>query len=120
MANKNQYTAKQFIDAIPGTGGIISAIAKRVGCDWQTARKYVTEYPTIAAAYEAECEAVSDMAESVLITSIKNGDTADAKWWLSRIRRGKFAERHELTGKDGESLPTIAYIRENRGGDESG
>lgn len=43
---KNLYTAAQFIEAIPGTGGIISAIAKRVGCDWITAKKYITELIT--------------------------------------------------------------------------
>lgn len=81
---KDLYTAAQFINAIPGTGGIISAIAKRVGCEWSTAKKYIETYPTIKAAYDNECEAVTDMAESVLITSIKNGDSADAKWWLTR------------------------------------
>jgi len=27
----NGYTAQQFIDKIPGSGGIISTIAKRIG-----------------------------------------------------------------------------------------
>jgi hypothetical protein len=34
---KNKYTAEQFIKAIPGTGGIISAIARKVDCEWNTA-----------------------------------------------------------------------------------
>ena len=29
----NGYTAQVFLEAIPGTGGIISAIARKVGCD---------------------------------------------------------------------------------------
>ena len=33
----NSYTAQTFIDAIPGTGGIVSAIARKVGCEWNTA-----------------------------------------------------------------------------------
>ena len=101
MSNKDQYTARTFIQAIPGSGGIISTIAKRVGCDWSTAKKYLTEYPTVARAYEDECEAVADLAESVLITSIRDGNTQDAKWYLARIRRGKYAERYEFTGEDG-------------------
>jgi len=31
---KNKYTAEQFIKAIPGTGGIISAIARKVDCEY--------------------------------------------------------------------------------------
>jgi len=98
------FTAAQFIKAIPGTGGIVTTIAKRVGCSWQTAKKYVTEYPTIAAAYKAECETVVDMAEGILLKSIKGGNTQDAKWLLARLRREKYAERHEVTGADGTHL----------------
>ena len=54
----NSYTAQTFIDAIPGTGGIVSAIARKVGCEWNTARKYIDNYPTVKAAYDAECEAM--------------------------------------------------------------
>ena len=46
MANAH-YTAKQFIEAIPGSGGIVSTIARRVGCNWYTAKKYIDNYPTV-------------------------------------------------------------------------
>jgi hypothetical protein len=95
------YKAQDFINAIPGSGGIVSTIAKRVGCTWKTAKSYIDGYPTVKAAYEDECEAVADLAESVLITSIRDGNTQDAKWYLARIRRGKYAERYEFTGEDG-------------------
>ena len=107
MAGKNWFTAQQFIDAIPGTAGIISAIARKVGCQWNTAQRYINDYPTIKKAYDNECESALDMAETVILKSIKDGDTGDAKWYLSRKgkRRG-FAERHELehTGKDGDVI----------------
>ena len=111
---KDLYSASKFIEAIPGSGGIISTIAERVGCEWSTAKKYIEKYPTIKAAYDDECESVSDFAESVIIQSIKSGDTQDAKWWLTRKRKEVFSERHEITGKDGSDL-TITYIKENRG-----
>lgn len=71
MANKDQYKAADFIAALPGTGGVITAIASRVGCDWITAKKYLTQYPTIKAAWEAEKESILDIAESVLHTNIQ-------------------------------------------------
>ena len=43
MAGSNQFTAKQFIKAIPGTGGIISALADKVGCGWHTAKRYIKD-----------------------------------------------------------------------------
>ena len=84
MAGGNgRYKAQDFIDAIPGTGGIISTIAKRVGCSWHTAKKYIREYPTIAKVYGDECEAITDLAELTIIKAIKDGDTHTAKWYLT-------------------------------------
>ena len=42
------------------------------------------------AAYDAECESMLDLAESTLLKNIKDGDTADAKWYLTKKgkRRG--------------------------------
>ena len=78
------YTAQQFIKAIPGTGGIISTIATRVGCAWHTAKKYVTEYATVKQAYDDECEKMMDLAESTVIKAIRDGDVGTAKWYLTR------------------------------------
>ena len=93
----NGYKASDFINAIPGSGGIITTIAGRVGCSWHTAKKYIETMPTVKAAYDDECESVLDMAEGVLLKGIKSGDTSDAKWYLSRKgkRRG-YADKLEL------------------------
>lgn len=108
-----KYKAQQFIDAIPGSGGIVATIAKRVGCEWNTAKSWIENYQTVKQAYQDECETVSDMAESVLLTKIRDGDEATAKWWLSRIRRGKFATRQEMTGADGDGLNVILHWGDN-------
>ena len=98
----SKYTAQTFVDAIPGTGGIISAIARKVGCDWKTADSWVHDFPTVKRAYDAECEAMLDLAESTVLKAIKDGDTSDAKWYLTKKgkRRG-YGDAVELTGKDG-------------------
>ncbi len=90
------YKAQDFINVIPGSGGIISTIAKRVGCDWKTAQRWIENHKTIKDAFDNECETVDDLAESQVIKSIQSGNTQDAKWWLSRRRSSKFAEKQEL------------------------
>ena len=93
------YTAAQFIAAIPGTGGIISTVASRVGCEWHTAKRYITGYATVAQAYADECAKVTDLAESVIIGSIKDKDVQTAKWYLTmkgRERGYVQSERHEV------------------------
>ena len=77
------YTAKQFVEAIPGTGGIMTAIAHRVGCDWHTARNFIDRHPSVRAAYDAECESVLDMAEAKTIEAIRDGDGQMIRYYLS-------------------------------------
>lgn len=107
-----RYRASDFIDAIPGSGGIISTIAKRVGCDWSTAKIAIDSTPTVKAAYDNECETVLDMAESVILKSIKDGDSGDAKWYLTRKGKDRgYVERQEMTGKDGGPIESEQKVK---------
>lgn len=105
MSN-NSYTTNQFIEAIKGSGGIVTTIAKRVGCAWFTARKFIDTHPTVLQAYNDEKEAITDMAVGTLMKSIKEGNTQDAKWWLARKRREEFGENLDLTS-GGEPIRII-------------
>ncbi len=110
----SKYKAQDFINVIPGSGGIVSSIARKVGCEWNTAKKWVTEKPTVAAVYDAECETVIDAAEGVVIGNIQAAvqiqqrarnegrprmvDSADAKWYLTKKgkHRGYVDSRQEI------------------------
>lgn len=113
----NGYTAQVFLEAIPGTGGIVSAIARKVGCDWNTAKKWIDTAPTVKRAYDAECEAMLDLAESAVLRNIKlaaqgEGDTADAKWYLTKKgKRRNYGDAVEVTGEGGGPVQTEIVIR---------
>lgn len=81
--NKPRYTPKTILKAINGSGGIVSTIAKKLGCSWSTAQKYVTLWEETRKAYKDEGELVLDLAEGTLITAIQGGDVQSAKWMLS-------------------------------------
>ena len=113
----SKYSAQDFITAIPGTGGIISAIARKVGCDWKTADSWVRDFPTVKRAYDAECEAMLDLAESTVLKNIKDGDTQDAKWYLTKKgkRRG-YGDAVEVTGEGGGAVTfRVIYERKRDG-----
>lgn len=97
MANRNQFKASEFIKAIPGTAGIIDSIAKKVGCDWHTAKKYIDEYPSVKDAYNDEVERVSDLAVTVVIKAIREGDVPTAKWYLTKKRKNEFGDVVDVT-----------------------
>ena len=101
----SKYSAAQFIKAIAGTGGIISAIAQTVGCDWHTARKYIDEMPTVNAAWRAERERINDKAKHNLINAIVEGDLQTSKWWVGVMDEEFIPKsRTEVTGKDGGAI----------------
>jgi len=118
-----RYKASQFIAAIPGSAGIISIITRRVGCDWNTTKKYVTQYPTVAAAYAAEIETPLDTAESVVIRNIQLAakqqqeadapvDSADAKWYLTMKGKNRgYSTRQEITGADGGPMQAEIIVK---------
>ena len=95
------YTAAQFIKAIPGSGGIITVIADRVGCDWATAKRYITNYSTVEQAYNNERNRIVDLAETKIISAINEGDIQTVKWYLSTIGKERgYTERqeHDVSG----------------------
>lgn len=99
------YKAQDFIDAIPGTGGIVTVLAERVGCAWHTAKKYVTEYATVNKAWEAECNKVTDRAIHNIVQAIYDGDLSMSKWW-AQLKHPDFIPKSktELMGEGGQPL----------------
>lgn len=105
QSGREKYTAQTFIDAIPGSAGIITTIAKRVGCDWHTAKKYIYGHSTVLEAYEDECQGMGDLAEVELYKLIKSGDLGAIKFYLAtKMKARGYVERTEVTGKDGGPL----------------
>jgi hypothetical protein len=101
----NTYTAEQFINAIPGTGGIKSQIAKKVGCHRGTAAKFIDNHPTVYRAWEDERFKISDIAQNQVIKAIMDGDIQTCKWWL-QLMDPEFVPvtRQEISGVDGEPI----------------
>ena len=132
MSKTNQFTAQEVIDAIQGTGGIVTAIARKLGCTWNTAHRYIENMPTVKAAYDAEVESTLDFAESLLMDNIRIArrfqtdnktvvDTSDAKWYLTKKgkRRG-YGDAVEVGGPGGgEVLLKVVYENKRPAGESA-
>ena len=95
-----RYTAAQFIEAMRGTGGIVSAIADRVGCTWHTAKAAIDRWPTVEHAWRDERAKITDKAQSNVIHAIvEDKDLAPSKWWLP-LMDDEFTpkEKREISG----------------------
>ena len=100
-----RYTAAQFIEAMEGTGGIISTIAARCGCAWNTARDAIDRWPTVKRAWENERAKVTDLAQRNVIKAIKDEDLPTSKWWL-QLMDPEFTpkEKREISGRIGADV----------------
>ena len=113
MGKSNHYSAELFIKAIPGTGGIISLIARKLDVDWHTVKKYIEEYATVKRAYEAEKEGITDLAEAGLIKAIRDGEFQAIKFYLTTKAKDRgYVERQQIehSGPDGNKLQLDVII----------
>jgi transposase-like protein len=53
------YTAAQVVEAVRGSGGFVSEVAKRLGCDRSTVYRHVARHATVRRAIEDERETMS-------------------------------------------------------------
>lgn len=84
-------------------------VARRLGCEWETAKRRIYNNKRLTALFLAEQERMNDVAEQVLLKSIQDGNTQDAKWWLARTRRDRFSERKEHSHSGQVSIVNVDW-----------
>lgn len=99
MASK--YTREIVTEAIADSYGIMSQIARRLGCAWSTAQRQVERWGETREAYQNERERILDLAESITVDKLKSGDFDAARWVLSRLGRdrGYGPDRPDVTAE---------------------
>jgi len=105
------YSESEVLAALQNSYGIVSRVAEKLSCNWNTAKKYIEMYPSCQQSFLDETERVLDLAESKIIKSINMDDVGTAKWLLST--KGKlrgYSERMEVSGKDGAAIETKNII----------
>ena len=106
------YSQKKFVTAIKGSGGIVSAIARKVGCTWYTAKKYIDENPDVARAYADEIESNLDIGETVIINNMKRGDSGDSKWYLTKKGKHRGYDQVETVHLEQTFRPDLSKLSE--------
>ena len=83
------YTAEQVEEAVKGSMGFMSKVAKKLGCDNKTAKRYVMKYEKSRDALESETEVIFDAAEGKLYEAILKGEAWAIKFLLSMKGQGR-------------------------------
>jgi len=114
---KHGYTAAEVVEAIKGSGGFVTAIARRLNCTARHVYNLIDKYETARDALFDEREAMRDMAEGELYKKIKEGDTTAIIFYLKTQGKSRgYAERQEHTGADGGPVRVeVVYSTETPG-----
>jgi hypothetical protein len=105
MAGKPKYGRKALREAIKGSRGIKTEVARALGCSRQTVDTYLKRYPDLEAQLVSERETLVDLAESKLAVLIEHLDVRAIMFALETLgkKRG-YTKRVEATGADGAPL----------------
>ncbi len=104
----HKVTKAQIKQALRKSGGIISQAAQKLGIARESLWERIQNHSDLKKVQEEAREAVTDMAESVIVKAIADGDIDTARWFLARIGKHRgYTERQEITGPDGGPLRII-------------
>ena len=79
---QRKVSNERFLAAIPGTGGLHTVIAKKLGIDRHTVSDYIKRDPMLAAAVAEEVESTLDKVESVFINACLGKDIQACMFYL--------------------------------------
>jgi predicted transcriptional regulator len=107
--SKCRYTAKEIIAAVRKNKGILTLVARELGCTRQTVHNYVKRYPTIAAAVQEERDSLLDLAEGKLFEQVNKGNMTAIIFTLKTLgkHRGYIERRDVDVTTGGEPLNII-------------
>ncbi len=106
-------TPEQLLPAIKGSNGVVSAVSRRLGIDWHSAKKFIEKYEETSQAFKNERESLLDKCEVTLMKLLasEDGNVAmrSAQFYLERLGRDRgFSPKSEIE-LSGEFAPKLIF-----------
>ena len=86
---KKHYRKGEILTAVKGSGGIVTTIAAKLGCDWHTAKANIDRYEETREAYRDELETGLDLVEGKAFEQARGGDGAMIRFILATKGRAR-------------------------------
>lgn len=108
-------TAQEAIEAAQGSKGIITVIARKLGCSRSHVYNLMKMFPDFAVAIKDERESMKDFAESKLYQQVDNGNMTAIIFYLKTQAKDRgYIERQEHSGPDGGPMEIAALTPAQR------
>jgi hypothetical protein len=114
------HSEAEFIEAVPGSYGILTNIAKRIGCDQHTVLTAKKRYSAFRKALIVEELALKDLGEGQLIENLKKGDIVTCIFFNKTKNRDRGYEEKARVGIQGDMSFTFKWEGEGGGKGKKG
>ena len=97
-----KVSKEKFLEALKGTMGIQTVIARKLGINRATVADYLKNDQELQDAFQQEKESALDLAESKLLQGINDGDAECIRFYLRTVGKSRgYTERveQELSSK---------------------
>jgi hypothetical protein len=103
------YTEQDFLDAIKGSGGYVTEIARRLGCSRTTVYNSYERWPDLREAVLDEKEGLKDLAENELFRQIAGGNTTAVIFYLKTQAKDRgYIERQQYEHSGGIDVSKLS------------
>lgn len=115
---KSAISIQHLEEALRKSGGLCAGAAQLLGVTRQAVSRRVQKSPKLQAVIKEVEESSLDLGESKLLQAMNKGNMAAIIFYLKTKGKSRgYVERSEVTGKDGNDLPTgtqiILYMPDN-------
>ncbi|MGI5102830.1 hypothetical protein [Treponema vincentii] len=86
---KKHYRKGEILTAVKGSGGIVTTIAAKLGCDWHTAKANIDLHEETREAYRDELETGLDLVEGKAFEQARGGDGVMIRFILATKGRAR-------------------------------
>lgn len=108
---KKLYRKTDILEAIKGSGGIVTTVALALNCDWHTAKANIDLYEETREAFSGELETGLDLVEGKAYAQAKNGDSAMIRFILATKGRNRgYGETPPITAETAEDTELTINI----------
>lgn len=89
MARTHRYKKNDILNAVRGSNGLVTNVARKLDCDWHTARDNILRFPDVVKLFESESEEMLDFAEYKVHKAITAADMVTVRWYLATKGRNR-------------------------------
>jgi hypothetical protein len=113
QGKKTKVDRDEWKRVISQAGGVVTIVAQKLGISRQTVLRVRNNVPWIQEAFQQATAIATDMAETVILEELRNGNPKVAMWFLERKAKDRGYGREMKIESESKLANITVYIPDN-------